>query len=85
MTEMQCADAMRQLWDYLDGELAREQAVLLAAHLAVCQRCHPQIAFEQAFLAVLAAARRDHHDPVALRRRIVAALQAEGLQPPPRS
>lgn len=82
MEEMECAESMRQLWEYLDGELTPEQTLRLSAHLAVCQRCHPQLAFEQAFLDVLASARRDDPAPPSLRRRVLAVLQAEGLHPP---
>lgn len=79
---LDCEAVMRQLWDYLDGELTPERTRQLAAHLAVCQRCHPQMAFEQAFLAVLAAARRSGPPSPALRRRVLAALEAEGLPRP---
>lgn len=85
MDMLDCEAVMRQLWDYLDGELTTERALQLAAHLSACQRCHPQMAFEQAFLAVLAASRRTVVPSPMLRQRVMATLQAEGLEPPTRS
>lgn len=82
MQMLDCETVMRQLWDYLDGELTAERALQLAAHLSACQRCHPQMAFEQAFLTVLASTRRTGNHSAALRQRVMAMLQAEGLRPP---
>ncbi len=52
-----CRDVIKQLWDYLDGELAPEHADDFAAHLAECARCYPQYRFEFAFLEALARQR----------------------------
>lgn len=82
MEAIDCNAVMRQLWDYLDGELSNERTLQLAAHLSVCQRCHPQLAFELAFLNVLAATRRGGVPSPMLRERVLAALHAEGLAPP---
>ncbi|MDX2120136.1 MAG: zf-HC2 domain-containing protein [Gemmatimonadota bacterium] len=81
MQKLDCETVMRQLWDYLDGELTPEWALELAAHLAACQRCHPQMAFEQAFLTVLASTRSTGNHSAALRQRVMAMLQAEGITP----
>lgn len=85
MEMLDCEAVMRQLWDYLDGELTSERTLQLAAHLSACQRCHPQMAFEQAFLAVLAASRGTGAASPMLRQRVLATLQAAGLEPPPRA
>ena len=82
---LDCDGVIRRLWDYLEGDLSRERTIELAAHLAVCQRCHPQIAFEQVFLTVLASARSPGRPAGALRRRVMAMLEAEGLRPPSRA
>lgn len=80
MTEMLDCDAvMRQLWDYLDGELTPERESAVRAHLAMCNRCHPQHDFEAAFLRALSAARKAHSRPEALKARVVGALRAEGF------
>lgn len=80
MTEMLDCDAvMRQLWDYLDGELSPEREEAIRAHLAMCQRCYPQYDFERGFLTSLAASRREHSRPQAVKARVLAALRAEGF------
>lgn len=80
MTEMLDCDAvMRQLWDYLDGEVTAEREAAIRAHLEVCQRCHPQYQFELAFQQALTATRRSHSRPESLRRNVLAALRAEGF------
>jgi len=85
MEMIDCELVMRQLWDYLDGELTCERSLELASHITACQRCYPQVAFERAFLDLLASARRGPAPSRGLRRRVLAALQAEGLEPPPAS
>ncbi len=76
---LDCDAVMRQLWDYLDAELTPERMELIGAHLAVCKRCYPQYRFERSFLDALAAAREEHPALDHLRRRVMAALRAEGL------
>lgn len=80
MTEMlDCNAVMRQLWDYLDGELTLETEQAVRAHLAVCKRCYPQYRFESAFLRALAASRREHPGPASLKARVLGLLRAEGF------
>ena len=78
-TMLDCQAAMRQLWDYLDGELSEERMEAMRAHLAVCARCYPHYDFERAFLEALAATRREHVAPGALRERVMAALREAGF------
>lgn len=74
-----CDTVMRQLWDYLDGELTAERMAAIRAHLAVCARCYPQYEFERAFLTALERAQRQPSHPAALRDRVATALRLEGL------
>ena len=76
---LDCESVMRQLWDYLDGELTPDRMAAMRAHLALCQRCHPQYEFERAFLDAVAATARAHSDPDRLRVRLTEALEARGL------
>ena len=75
---LDCHAAMRQLWDYLDGELSPERMEAVRAHLAVCARCYPHYDFERAFLDAVAATRRAHGAPGALRERVMSALKTAG-------
>lgn len=78
---MNCEDVMRQLWDYLDGELTPERMQAIEAHLAMCGRCHPQAEFERAFLRAVAQVQREPSDTERLAARVMAVLRAEGFQP----
>lgn len=75
-----CRTLVRQLWDFLDGELtpARERAI--AEHLRVCKGCFSHVDFERKFLAAVHAARESGAAPEAMRARILSALHEAGLR-----
>lgn len=53
-----CAEAVKQLWDYLDGTVDETQRERVEEHLAFCRRCCGELEFAQelrAFLALKAA------------------------------
>lgn len=79
MTMLDCDAVMRQLWDYLDGELTPQRMEAIRAHLELCRRCHPQYEFEKAFLATVARASREHSNEGRLRDQVIAALNAAGF------
>lgn len=76
---LDCADVLRQLWDYLDGELDPARVALIEAHLVVCRRCPEHVRFERAFLDAVRRGRREHEGAAALTERVVAALAGAGL------
>jgi anti-sigma factor (TIGR02949 family) len=82
MPMLDCDAVMRQFWDYLDGELTPERIAAIEAHVAMCERCAPHIAFERAFKAALRSARSVPIDTRALGERVRAALRAEGFRDP---
>lgn len=63
---MQCDEVLLQLWEYLDQELAREEAEAVAAHLGHCGRCHPVYCWDRALLSLLARQRDNCSAPPAL-------------------
>lgn len=71
---LECADAMRRLWDYLDRDLAEEDADAIERHLAVCAQCRPHVVFGRRLLREIAAVRPVHDALPSLRDRIVGAL-----------
>lgn len=75
---LDCDAVMRQLWDYLDGELSPERMQAIEAHVKMCGRCSPQVEFERAFLKALAAARAEVSNEGSLRDRVVAQLRTRG-------
>lgn len=77
---MTCDEVMRQLWDFLDGELTADRMLAIEAHLARCERCHPHAEFERAFLrAVAGAMRREPAHAPGLAHRVRELLRADGF------
>ncbi len=76
---LDCEAVMRQLWDYLDGELTSDRMSLIAGHLDLCKRCDPHYDFGRSFLDAIAASARAHSEPDRLRATLLAALRARGL------
>ena len=75
---LDCAAVMKQLWDYLDGELSPERVQAIEAHVKMCGRCSPQVEFERAFLKALMAARAEVTNEGSLRDRVVTQLRTQG-------
>lgn len=40
-----CTDAVRQLWEYLDGAVADSDRARIEEHLAFCRRCCGEVEF----------------------------------------
>ena len=76
-----CAHAVRQLWDYLDGRLPEEAREQVAAHLAACDNCTSHFAFEQSFLDSVRTLRRTDAEFSSLRERVRASLRGQGSSP----
>jgi anti-sigma factor RsiW len=70
---------VRRLWDYLDGELDDARMAEVDGHPRHLPRLPAHFQFAAVFLDAVAAARREHQHPGALRARVVAALRAEGF------
>jgi anti-sigma factor (TIGR02949 family) len=49
-----CADAVRQLWAYLDGEIPAGDADAVERHLERCRRCCGEAAFADELRTLLA-------------------------------
>ena len=65
-----CQDVIRQLWEYLDGELPTGDAEEIREHLEDCAHCNPQYEFQLRFLDALvkAYAAREVPQPEFVRR-----------------
>ena len=72
-----CDDAVRQLYDYLDGELTDERRAQIAAHLDGCAPCIGAARFEAELRQVIAD-RCHERVPDALRARVAASLRQAG-------
>lgn len=72
-----CADVVRDLWDYLDGEGDPLQWESLRGHLGSCTGCTSHIEFCRDFLARVQAIPVDPAKVDSMRVRVLAALAAE--------
>lgn len=77
--KMDCSAAMRQLWDFLDGELTEERMAAVRAHLDRCSGCLPHADFERAFLEALSGCKSKQCAPEGLRRKIFERLRDAGF------
>jgi mycothiol system anti-sigma-R factor len=68
-----CAEAVRQLWDYLDGVVDEPDRKLIEEHLSFCRRCCGEMEFAQELRSFLAANGEDDLPPV-VRARLTATL-----------
>lgn len=50
-----CAEAVRQLWEYLDGEVDEPGRQAIEEHLAFCRRCCGEVEFAEELRAFLSA------------------------------
>lgn len=71
-----CDEAIRQLYHYLDGELTTERRQRIAVHLDECGWCGDAAGFEAELRVVIASHCRDRV-PEALRARVAAAIKEE--------
>ena len=77
-----CDAVMRQLWDFLDGELPPERMAMIEEHVKLCDCCRPDVAFERSFKSALRAAHRIGGAPATLGGRVRNALRAQGFEVP---
>jgi len=71
-----CDEAVRQLYHYLDGELTDERRHEIADHLDYCSPCSGAAEFEAELRHVIADRCRDRV-PESLIRRVAECIEAE--------
>lgn len=75
---MNCQELVELISEFLDGELAAEQRVLVEQHLCGCRDCHVSLELYQATIRVTRALGRCGHDPLPVtfeaRLRAVVAM-----------
>ena len=72
-----CAEAVRQLWDYLDGVVDDSRRELVEEHLAFCRRCCGELEFAEELRAFLTRHAADEL-PADVRARLTATLAELG-------
>ena len=73
-----CPEAVRRMWAYLDHALERGPVEEFETHLEACQRCCGELEFSR-HLKDMATASGSETMPDALRRRIELLLEGGGL------
>jgi mycothiol system anti-sigma-R factor len=68
-----CADAVRQLWEYLDGELPEQDRAAIEEHLSFCRRCCGEVEFAHELRGFLARGAAEEFPPD-VRARLIATL-----------
>lgn len=68
-----CAEAVKQLWEYLDGTLPDVNRATIEEHLSFCRRCCGEVEFAEELRKFLA---RDAGEevPDEVRARLLATL-----------
>ena len=84
LSEVDCQEAVRQLYVYLDGELTEERRLQIAAHLDECGPCADAAGFEAELRAVVSSRCKDRV-PDSLIARVAAAIAAEAALSDPGS
>ena len=70
-----CFEAARRLWAYLDGELGAPSAAEVERHLGECARCSAVAQAQRRFLGVVGDLSADAAAAADLRARVEAALR----------
>jgi mycothiol system anti-sigma-R factor len=68
-----CAEAVKQLWEYLDGELSDESRAAVEEHLSFCRRCCGEAEFAAELRGFLAREAAEQL-PDDVRTRLLATL-----------
>jgi mycothiol system anti-sigma-R factor len=68
-----CADAVRQLWGYLDGAVDEGQRAAIEEHLSFCRRCCGELEFAEEMRGFLASHGAEEL-PDNVRARVAATL-----------
>ena len=72
-----CAEAVRQLWAYLDGVVDESNREAIEEHLSFCRRCCGEVEFAEELRSFLAAQAAEEL-PADVRTRLTATL--DGLE-----
>lgn len=80
--EIECAEVIRAVWDYLDDEIDVVRKERIRHHLATCDHCRGQYTFEGAFLRAAGKLLDGDVETASLRTRIEQELQKHGFGKP---
>jgi anti-sigma factor (TIGR02949 family) len=70
-----CAEAVRQLWEYLDGVVDATEREAIEEHLAFCRRCCGEVEFAEELRRFLAG-HAEEEIPQGVHARLQETLEA---------
>jgi len=73
-TQLYCKEALKNLDNYLDRELAAEDIRLIEKHLAVCKHCAAKFKYEAEVVDELKSKVRRISAPAELKNKIMTAI-----------
>jgi anti-sigma factor (TIGR02949 family) len=68
-----CAEAVRQLWEYLDGVVEETEREAIEEHLSFCRRCCGELDFAEELRRFLAQP-DEQNMPADVKARLLATL-----------
>ncbi|MDQ3085315.1 MAG: zf-HC2 domain-containing protein [Actinomycetota bacterium] len=74
-----CAEAVEQLWEYLDGALTEQDRAAIEEHLSFCRRCCGEVEFADELRAFLAR-EASEEIPDEVRARLITTLDELGTE-----
>lgn len=77
-TLIDCENAVRALYDYLDGRLPDATTRAVQGHVETCRACASHFTFARRLLELVPASLPLAGESGALRERIVSSLKTEG-------
>ncbi len=83
MSDIDCKEALKKLYEYLDGELSPTDARDIEHHLEICAACYPEVRLTTEYREALRrAAQGQPCCPEGLRHRIAHIIEKERRTPP---
>ena len=76
-----CREAVRRMWAYLDHELGRQPLSEFEAHLEACQRCCGELEFSRHLRTKVAAGETSARLPADVRHRFEDLIAAPTPEP----
>lgn len=70
-----CEEAVRRVYEFLDGELDQRTTERIRRHLEVCRRCYPYFNFERIFLDHVRSRGLGERRSQELERKVVRLLR----------
>jgi len=81
MSHISCQEALKRIYEYLDGELPAADSDEIRRHLDICEGCYPEVKLTTELREALQrAAQGQPCCPDALRDRVAAMLQNEATR-----